>query len=68
MVSYSDLTTVNATLNGTSSVLLITGYFFIRQKKIRPHKACMIAASMVSILFLISYVTYHYHARSTSQF
>ena len=65
MLSYSDLPTVNATLNGTGSVLLITGYFFIRQKKIRAHKACMIAASMVSILFLTSYVTYHYHVGFT---
>ncbi len=65
MLSYSDLPTVNATLNATGSVLLITGYFFIRQRKIRAHKACMLAASMVSILFLTSYVIYHQHVGFT---
>jgi Predicted membrane protein len=46
-------------------VLLVVGYGFIRQRNIRAHRVCMIAAFVVSIVFLISYLTYHYHAGAT---
>ena len=59
MISFSDLPTVNAALNGTSTLLLITGYLFIRRKKIKAHKTCMLSAATVSALFLTSYVIYH---------
>lgn len=55
---------VNAALNGTSAVLLAVGYLFIRRKKITAHKVCMGSAFAVSTLFLISYLTYHYHVGS----
>jgi uncharacterized membrane protein YozB (DUF420 family) len=50
---------LNATLNGTSAVLLIGGYMMIRQRKIQAHRACMVAAFICSTAFLISYVIYH---------
>jgi uncharacterized membrane protein YozB (DUF420 family) len=49
----------NAFLNFSSFVLLTCGYFFIRRKNIIAHRNCQIAALSVSVLFLISYVTYH---------
>lgn len=55
----SSLPTVNACLNASSAVLLVTGWAFIRNKKIRAHNLCMAAALCVSTLFLISYLTYH---------
>ena len=55
---------VNATLNGLGAVLLITGYVFIRRKKIAAHRACMIAAFILSILFMASYLVYHYQVGS----
>jgi putative membrane protein len=55
---------VNATLNGLGAILLVTGYVFIRQKRIGAHRACMVGAFTLSILFLISYLTYHYQAGS----
>jgi putative membrane protein len=58
-VSVADLPALNATLNATSTVLLITGYVFIRRGDRRKHKACMIAALVMSGLFLTSYVIYH---------
>ena len=61
----SSLPTVNAFLNGTSAVLLSVGYFFIRQKRVATHRACMLAAFGTSSLFLVSYVVYHYHVGST---
>jgi len=53
------LPAVNATLNGTSAVLLVTGYTLIRRGRIQAHKRIMLTAFAVSIAFLICYVIYH---------
>lgn len=55
---------VNACLNATSAGLLTAGWVFIRRRRARAHRACMVAAVAVSGLFLISYVTYHWLAGS----
>ena len=65
MIAISDLPTVNATLNTISTVLLTIGFLMIRRRKIIAHRNCMIAAFVVSGLFLTSYLIYHYHAGST---
>lgn len=65
-MSISVLPTLNAILNATSGLFLVLGYLMIRQKKIDAHRLCMIAACTASILFLISYVFYHYHAGATT--
>ena len=64
MLEISDLPTVNATLNTISGILLMIGYVQIRQGKITAHKKRMLAAFGVSVLFLVSYVIYHYNAGS----
>ena len=56
---------VNAFLNGASAVLLFTGYSFIRARNVIAHRACQIAALIVSSLFLASYLFYHYHHGTT---
>jgi uncharacterized membrane protein YozB (DUF420 family) len=53
------LPTLNALLNATSAVLLAMGWFFIRRRRIAAHRACMLGAFTVSVLFLVSYVIYH---------
>ena len=58
-MSVSDLPVLNATLNGVCAVLLIIGKRFIRHDNRRLHKRTMIAAFSVSVVFLISYLTYH---------
>ena len=58
-MSVTDLPALNATLNAIASVLLVTGYIFIRNGQRQKHRACMIAALVVSGLFLTSYVIYH---------
>ena len=58
-MSVTDLPAVNATLNTISTLLLITGWVFIRRGERQKHKACMIAALITSALFLTSYVIYH---------
>ena len=50
---------LNACLNATSAALLTAGYVFIRDKRVAAHRACMVSALVASILFLVSYVTYH---------
>ena len=50
---------LNAALNAASAVLLITGWILIKQRRIEQHRGCMIAAVLMSSLFLLSYVIYH---------
>jgi putative membrane protein len=47
-------------LNGISTILLSSGYVAIRCRRIALHKACMLGACVTSVLFLISYLTYHH--------
>jgi uncharacterized membrane protein YozB (DUF420 family) len=58
------LPALNAVLNGASALLLAIGYLCIRGRRIAAHKACMGSAFATSTLFLISYLTYHYHVGS----
>src|SRR5262245_32817084 len=64
MISISDLPTLNAVLNSLSAILLICGFTMIRRGRVSAHKAFMISAFVTSILFLISYLIYHYHTGS----
>jgi putative membrane protein len=50
---------LNASLNGTSAILLACGYIAIKSGKMKIHKAFMIAAFAASTVFLVSYVIYH---------
>jgi uncharacterized membrane protein YozB (DUF420 family) len=56
---------LNALLNSTSALLLLSGYISIRSGRIAAHRACQIAALIVSSLFLASYLTYHYYHGAT---
>lgn len=50
------LAAVNACLNLTSTVLLLTGLRFILRREIRQHRRCMLAATAAGALFLVLYV------------
>ena len=63
-MEITDLPAVNACLNSISTVLLVTGYYFIRHRQIARHRLSMTAAFLTSCVFLISYLTYHYYAGS----
>ena len=58
------LPAVNATLNASTAVLLVTGYILVRRRRLAAHRAVMVAALVLSTLFLISYVVYHASAGS----
>ncbi len=51
---------VNATFNAISAMCLVAGYAAIRQKNVRLHKFCMVAAFAASALFLVCYLAYHF--------
>lgn len=63
-MSVTDLPALNATLNAISFVFLLTGYVCIRRGRREKHRLCMIAALVMSALFLTSYVIYHLHVGS----
>ena len=58
-MTVTDLPALNATFNAISFAFLLAGYLFIRRGQWRRHRACMIAALVMSALFLTSYVIYH---------
>jgi protein SCO1/2/putative membrane protein len=49
----------NATLNGVAAILICAGWLAIRAGYRRLHVICMVAALLVSALFLTSYLYYH---------
>jgi len=53
------LPTLNAALNSLCFCLLVAGYLLILQGRKIEHRNCMIAAFVVSAVFLCCYVTYH---------
>ena len=63
-MSVRDLPAVNAALNATATILLLTGYRLIRNKRVEAHRKVMLAAFGTSILFLVSYLIYHSQAGS----
>ena len=50
---------LNAMLNAASGMLLTAGYLSIRAGHVGRHRACMLGAVAVSVIFLVSYVIYH---------
>lgn len=58
-MSLADLPAVNAVLNALSTLFLILGYVNIRRKREKQHRTFMLSALGTSVLFLISYLTYH---------
>src|SRR3989442_11651927 len=61
---YAIFPVINATLNGTSAVLLLVGHNLIKRGRMAAHRAVMISAVVTSSLFLTSYLYYHYHVGS----
>lgn len=61
---YAIFPVVNASLNGTSAVLLYVGHGFIKRGRMALHRGFMIAAVVTSSIFLTSYLYYHAHVGS----
>lgn len=57
--------TINAVINSVVTVLLLAALFAVKNKKLVLHKNLMIAAMLLSVLFLMSYVAHHLLAGDT---
>lgn len=64
VIDLKDLPTLNACLNGISTVLLLSGYYFIRSNNRDAHRLSMLLAVGTSAIFLVSYLIYHYNVGS----
>jgi len=58
-VTLRDLPALNAVLNAAAAVALLVGFWLIRRKRWRAHRAAMITALVLSSAFLTSYLIYH---------
>ena len=59
-VIINPLVHLNAVLNTIATVLLVLGFVLIKRGQQQAHGWVMISAFLVSCLFLVSYLTYHY--------
>lgn len=57
---------LNAIINGTCSVLLLISLYQIKQKNIETHKRLNILTFLLSSLFLVSYILFHYFVKETT--
>lgn len=57
---------LNAIINGLCSVLLITSLLQIKKKNIQAHKKLNIATFILSSIFLVSYILFHYFVKETT--
>lgn len=53
---FSSLPFFHAILNGCTAILLITGFYWVKNKNTKAHKISMLTAFILSSIFLISYV------------
>lgn len=64
-VDFSFLPPFHATLNGLTAFVLILALYFIKTNNIDFHKKSMLTALGLSVLFLLSYVAYHFTTPET---
>ncbi len=62
--NFSIFPVINASLNGTSAVLLVTAHSMIKRGRVATHRGLMLTAVITSSLFLVSYLYYHAHVGS----
>jgi putative membrane protein len=56
---------LNAIINSLVSLLLLAGLAVVRQGKYELHKRIMVGALVLSVIFLVSYITHHLLAGET---
>jgi uncharacterized membrane protein YozB (DUF420 family) len=61
---YTIYPVLDASLNGTSALLLVVAHRMIKQGRLAAHRALMLTALGTSTVFLISYLYYHAHVGS----
>lgn len=58
-INTKSLPFFHAVLNGSTAILLLTGVFLIKKKKVALHRLAMVTAFLLSAVFLVSYVLTH---------
>ncbi len=58
-IDVSVLPTINALLNATAAILLVSAFIAIRYRRITIHRNLMLTALMTSVVFLLLYTVYH---------
>jgi putative membrane protein len=61
----SFLPLLNAVMNGTAFMLLLSALFAIRQKNRKRHRSFIFSAFVCTSIFLLSYLLYHFTTPST---
>jgi uncharacterized membrane protein YozB (DUF420 family) len=56
MIATEDLPTLNAVLNASATVLLTVGFICIKTGREKAHRASMVSAFAVSVIFLFFYL------------
>ena len=59
-LDLSFLPAVNATLNAMAALCLAAGWVAIRRRSMHVHRLLMVSAFVLSAVFLVGYLTYHY--------
>lgn len=59
-IDFSFLPPFHSTLNALAAVALIAALYFIKNKNMKAHRNAIYAALVLSGLFLLSYVVYHF--------
>lgn len=67
-MTLHDFPALNASLNGTATVLLTAGFAFIKRRNVSAHRAAMLTAFTVSVAFLVCYVAYHLQTGARTPF
>lgn len=64
-VSFTFLPAVNALFNSGAAICLVLAIFSIKQKNLTRHRRFVNIAMALSVLFLLTYVTYHFTSGDT---
>ena len=52
-------------INTLTALVLITGFYFIKQKNVAAHRRSMTGAFLLGVVFLVCYILYHISNEST---
>lgn len=64
-VDFGFLPPFHATMNALTAVVLLVALYFIKQKNVQAHQRAIFTAMAFSVLFLLSYVAYHFTTPET---
>ena len=65
-IDFSFLPAVHASANGIVALSLLFAFYQIRKKNIEAHRKAIYNAMFFSLIFLLSYVTYHFTTEETA--